>query len=267
MAGYAKTNKFLFSSASVLVAKQADFLTLNEAAHSLGLVKDVVINSDPQIASLTQGIFNDVVDQQVTANNIQVSLNVFEYTARNLAYGLALDGTLTNFDELVTTPHALVEAVAPAATTLKIATDVTTEFTVGKYFFIQEGTDSVVHIAKVVSSAYSAPDTTVTFTGYPVPTGMNFSAANGRVGLLSKIDYNPEAISQFHCARIVGTEKGTKRPFVLHLPKIRILKGFNLRFLTENFGSMPFEFTCYTPLASDVGYHADFSQRLHITKG
>jgi hypothetical protein len=267
MAGNAKTNKFFFSAASVLVAKQADFLTLNEAAHSLGLIKDVAVNSDPQIVDLTQGIMNDVIDQQVTGNNIQTSMSVHEYTARNLAYGLALDGTLTSYDEVATSPLALAAQVAAAATTLTVPTDVTTQYTAGKFIFLQEGTDSVVHIAKVASSAYSSPNTTITFTGYPVPAGMTFSVANGRVGLLNKIDYDPNAIQQFHCARIIGTEKNTKRPFIIHFPKIKILKGFNVRFATDNFGSMPFEFSCYTPLAADVGYSADFPQKMHITKG
>jgi hypothetical protein len=266
MAGFAKTSKFMFSSASILIAPQASFLALNAPAHSIGLVKNVTISADPRITELTQGIMNDLVDQQVTGMDVKVAAEVYEYTPRNLAYGLSLDGSLTKYDTVVGTTYPLAATVNAAATTLTVATDVTTAFAAGKWFFIQEGTDDYVYVAKVLSSTYGAPNTTITFTGYAIPTGMTFSTANGRIGLLNKIDFDPTAVSGFMAARIIGTMKNDSgRPITLHFPKIRITKGFNLRFATDNFGNLPFEFSPYTPTPSDAGYSADFPNRFHVT--
>lgn len=265
MAGTAKTDRFHFSTASVLVGKQSEFKSLNEAAHSIGLVKNVSVPADPTIVDLTQGITNDVVDQQVTGVNVRASMEVYEYTAKNLAYGLALDGTQTKFDSVTFTTQPLQAAVNAGATTFVMVGDHTTDFVPGAYGFLQEGSDSYVHIFKVTSSAFAAGNTTVTITGYPVPTGMTFSTANGRAGVSNKIDYDPNAISSYLSCRIIGTMKADKRPVVLHFPKIRILKGFNMRFAADNFGNMPFEFTPYTPIPTDAGYSADFPHRMSVT--
>lgn len=265
MAGTAKTSKFHFSTASVLVGKQSEFLTLNEASHSIGLVKNVAVTADPTIVDLTQGILNDVVDQQITGVNVRASFEVYEYTAKNLAYGMALDGTATTYNPVTATASPVKAAVAAGATTFTLDTDRTSDFVAGAYGFLQEGLDSYVHVFKVISSAFATGTTTVTITGYPVPTGMNFSTVNGRAGIFNKIDYNPANINSFLSCRIIGTMKNDNRPLILHFPKIRILKGFNLRFAADGFGNMPFEFTPYAPIASDVGYSADFAQRMTVT--
>lgn len=265
MSGLAKTSNFHFSLASVLVGKQSDFLSLNEAEHSIGLVKNVTISADPSITDLTQGILNDLVDQQITGINIRASFEVYEYTSKNLAYGMALDGTSTAYNSVTQTATPLKANVAAGATTFTMDGDKTTDFVAGAYGFLQEGLDSYAHVFKVASSAFASGTTTVTITGYAVPTGMAFSTANGRAGVFNKIDYNPDHVSGFHSARIVGTMKKDNRPLILHFPKIRILKGFNLRFANDAFGNMPFEFSPYTPIPTDVGYSADFAQRMTVT--
>lgn len=265
MSGSAKTTKFHFSLASVLVGPQASFLSLNEADHSIGLVKNIAVTADPTIVDLTQGVINDVVDQQVTNVNVRASFEVYEYTAKNLAYSMALDGTSSLYTPVTQTSQPLKAAVAAGATTFTMDGDHTADFPAGSFGFLQEGLDSYAHIFKVVSSAFASTTTTVTITGYAVPTGMAFSTANGRAGVFNKIDYNPSAINTFHSCRIVGTMKNDSRPLVLHFPKIRILKGFNMRFASEAFGNMQWEFTPYTPIPTDTGYSADFAQRMSVT--
>lgn len=265
MSGNARTTKFHFSTASVLVGAQSEFLSLNTAAHSLGLVKNVAVSADPKIVDLTQGIMNDLVDQQVNGMDVKVSAEVYEYTPKNLAYGLGLDGALSKYTSVISTTYSPAANIIAAATTFTIAGDHTTDFVAGAYGFLQEGTDDYTHIFKVLSSAYAAPDTTVTFTGYPIPAGMSFSAVNGRLGLVNKIDFDPNAVTTFQSCRIIGTSKQDKRPVVMHFPKIKITKGFSMKFASDNYGNMPFEFSPYTPLASDVGYSPDFSQRLSVT--
>lgn len=265
MAGLAKTNKFLFSTASVLIGPQADFLKLNTAAHSIGLVKNVSVDASPTITDLTQGIMNDLVDNQVTNMNVTVGFEVYEYTPRNLAYGLTMDGSLAKYDTVLGTTYTLGAAVNAAATTFTLVGDRTQQFAAGSYGYLQEGTDDVVFVFKVASSTFTTPNTTVTITGYPIPTGMTFSTANGKAGILNKIDFDPTGVTSFMSCRIIGNMKNDGRPIVLHFPKCRITKGFNLRFAADNFGNLPFEFSPYQPIATDVGYSADFPQRTHVT--
>lgn len=262
MPGSAKTSQFFFSTATVLVGAATEQLTLNTSANSIGLVKNVAVEADPQTVDLTQGIMNDVVTQVVNQMNIKVSMEVYEYTSKNLAYGLSLDGTGSNYPA-ISGSNALAAVVNPAATTLTVATDVTTTYTAGSWFFIQEGNDDVVHLAKVVSATYSSPNTTITFTGFPVPTGMTFTTA-GRIAKVNKIDFDPNAALTALCVRVIGTLQSDKRPIGIHFPKVRITKGFSMKFASDNFGNLPFEFTPYAPVSTDSGYNANFNQRMHV---
>lgn len=262
MPGSAKTSQFFFSTATVMVGTQAEQLTLNAATNSIGLVKNVAIEADPGNVDLTQGIMNDLVMTMVNSMNIKVSMEVYEYTAKNLAYGLSLDGTGSNYAANASS-YSLAAAVAAAATTLTVATDLTTTFTAGSWIFIQEGTDDVVHLARVISSSFASPNTTITFTGMPVPTGMSFTTA-GRVGKLNKIDFDPNAAMVSLSVRIIGTLATDKRPIGLHFPKVKVTKGFSMRFAADNFGNLPFEFTPYSPISTDSGYNQYYNQRMHV---
>lgn len=261
MPGSAVSQQFQFSVASVLVGPMASQLSLNSAAHSIGLVKNVMVEASPSVVELTQGLQNDVVFSAVNNMPIKVSAEVFEFTAKNLAYGLSLDAT-TGYTPIATS-NPLFASVAAAATTAVVVGDVTTTYTAGSWIFIQQGTDDAVHIAKVSSATFSSPNTTINFVGYPVPAGMTFTTG-GRIGKVNRIDADPDAANQSLAVRIVGTQVGDKRPVVLHFPKARILKGFAMRFTSDNFGNLPFEFTPYVPLSTDVGYSADFTKRMNI---
>lgn len=261
MAGAAKTNKFFFSTADLMVGPMSAVKTLNPTDHGIGLVKNIAVMADQKVVDLTTGIMNDVVDQQVNGVDIKASAEVYEYTSSNLLYGLGLDGTPANsVDDDVMTP--LQAAVAGAATTCVVVGDVTTRFTAGSWGFIQEGTDTYVHVFKVISSAFAAGNTTITFTGYAVPATMSFSTAAGRIGLVKKIDFNPNAASNYYAVKVAGTAKNSKKPVSIIFPKVRITKGYSLKFAADGFGNMPFEWTPLTPIPTDAGYSSDYTQRM-----
>lgn len=264
MAGLAKTDRFQFSTASILVGPQADQLKLNSVDHSIGLVKNVIVDANPTSIELTQGLQNDVVFSANNSMQLKISAEVYEYTARNLAYGLSLDATSPSLFTTSPVPVALTAPVAAAATTLTVSSDVSAQFPAGSWAFLQEGTDDVVHLFKVTSSAFASTITTITFTGYPVPTGMTFTTAAGRIGKVNKIDADPNASNASVAVRIIGNLVTDKRPIMLHFPKVKILKGFSMRFTSDGFGNLPFEFTPYTPVPTDPGYTADFKQRMSI---
>lgn len=167
MPGGAKTSQFQFAMATVMVAPMASQLSINSTAHSIGLVKNVMVEADPTTVDLTMGLQNDIVFSAINKMDYKVIAEVYEFTAENRAYGLTLDA-------------------------------------------------------------------------------------------------DPNAATNCFALRIVGTTIADKRPIALHFPKVRILKGFSTLLSSDDFGNLPFEFTPYTPLATDPGYCADFKQRMTV---
>ncbi|TIT61156.1 MAG: hypothetical protein E5W90_32965, partial [Mesorhizobium sp.] len=73
MAGNAKTNKFLLSTATVMLGALADLHKLNPAEHSIGLVKNFQLTGEAQFTELTQGIRNAVVMSVRTGEGLKTS--------------------------------------------------------------------------------------------------------------------------------------------------------------------------------------------------
>lgn len=249
MAGEAKTNAFLLQTATLMIGAKDDLFNLNDAAHSVGLVKNTKMGSDPAYIELTQGVKNNVVDSVMTSNKSSVSLEVYEYTAKNLMYSLGLDGstlTSTGLDYAPTTN------IAAAATTAVIGSDVSTTFGIGDWIEIRQGNDS--HIAKLSAVAYSAPDTTLTFAGYAIPTGVTFVAANTKVRKVVQIDVGSTVDQPYLSAKLAFAKLSDGYEITVLFPKIRISKGFNLSSQTDNYSNMPFEFTPYQMTPADTNY-------------
>ncbi len=155
---------------------------INPLLHSVGLVKNCKVDVTTSKVDLTQGIQNDIVASVVNGMPMTGSAEVYEYTAKNFAYGLSQDPTgLVDMAK----PVGVGGPVAAAATEVTSASAITGA-KVGSWIYIQENQDDQIHIAKLSAVA----GTTLSFDGYPVPEGMSFSAG-ARVGLLNKIDSDP----------------------------------------------------------------------------
>lgn len=256
--GNARTSQFQFTTATICVGPQIDQKILSPSSHSIGLTKNVKVDANSTKIDLTQGITNDIVASVTNNMPITASAEVYEYTARNLTYGIGLEGS-----GIVTAgaPVPLTASVASGGTSATVSSaDATTlALTVGDWCFLQEALDDQVHVFKVSAVASG----TVTFTGYPVPTGVSFSA-NARLGKFNKIDADPVKANVNQSVRIIGISLRDKTPIVLHFPKCRITRGFSMAFSSENFGNMPFEFTPLTPLPDDPGYDPEFSKRMSV---
>lgn len=226
---------------------------INPLVHSVGLVKNVRVDSTPSKVDLTQGVMNDVVMTVTNGMAITGAGEVYEYTAKNFAYGLSQDptGLVTMAD-----PVAVGGPVAAAATSV---TATVAGAAVGDWIYIQEAMDDQIHIARLSAVAGG----TLTFTGYPVPAGMSFSAT-ARVGKLNKLDADPAKANNNYAIRIIGVGVDKSTPISLHFPKCRITKGFSMAFSSENFSNMPFEWTPMVPVPTDPGYSADFAQKMSI---
>jgi hypothetical protein len=259
MPGTAQTTQFQFTTGTVLIGPMADQKKLNVKDHSIGLTKAVNFTLDTSMVELTQGLMNQTVASVVNKQTVKCAFEVYELTTRNLTYGLGLDATSPTAFAPVTFIAALAANVAAAATSFTIAGDHTAEIHTGSWVFLQEGVDDAIHIMKVATATFATPNTTVTVgAGYAIPTGMSFSSASGRVGLIQKVDSDPDLANKEFAIRIIGTGALDKRPVVLHMPRAKVTKGFALSFSADNFGNLPFEITPYVPTPIDPGYDSDF---------
>ncbi|BAQ50290.1 hypothetical protein [Methylobacterium aquaticum] len=252
--GTAKTGRFHFSTATLCIAPMLEQKAINPLTHSVGLVKNVRVEVTPSKVDLTQGIQNDVVASVTNGMPITGSGEVYEYTAKNFAYGLSQDPAgLVDMGE----PSAVSGPVASGATSVTVAGLVGAA--PGKWIYIQENLDDQIHIAKLSGADAGKLD----FAGYPVPTGMSFSGG-ARVGLLNKIDADASKANNNYAVRIIGIALDKSTPITLHFPKARITRGFSMGFSSENFANMPFEWTPMTPVPTDPGYDSDFREKMSI---
>lgn len=240
MAGEAKTNSFMLGSATVMIGPQSDLFNLAPSTHGIGLVKNFTISTEPQYTELTQGVKNQIVYSVMTSNRAMAQMEVYEYTSRNVAYALGLNGSTLVAQTVATTTSA---AVTANATTITVTS--ATGLVVNDWIMIQEGSDDKAFFRRI--SAISTNTLTLN-AALPVAllTGCSVVKQNA-------IDVGSQTDQPFLSAKIVGniadgTEVG------LLIPKIRITKGFNLGFVTDNFGNMPFEFSCYDLTSDDPNY-------------
>jgi hypothetical protein len=259
MPGNALTNEFFLSTATVMIGAQDKLLDLNVDEHSLGLTKNFSMSGDPKIVELTQGIRNQRVATMVTDMGIKVSFEMYEYTAKNLAYAAFLDASGTNFDPMAD-GDLLSENSLAAATSVTVAADKSAVYTAGKWVYVQKAGDDYVHIAKVVSSTYST-DTEITLSKAVPWAG---TAGVSKIGLLNKLDVGTDTAVQYFAMKVVGIVPNGNKPLVLLFPKVQVTKGLAISFATENYSNMPFEVTPYQPVPTDLGYSADFREQVHI---
>lgn len=91
-AGSAKSELFNVGAATVMIGPKDEVLDLVPEKHSIGLVKNFTFSSNDQYLDLTQGVRNTVVYTVKTGSEVTASMEVYEYTAKNLAYALGLEG-------------------------------------------------------------------------------------------------------------------------------------------------------------------------------
>ena len=91
-AGSAKTEKFNLGAATVMIGPKDQVLDFTPEKNSIGLVKNFAFSANDTYLDLTQGIRNTVVYSVKTGSEITASMEVYEYTSKNLAYALGLEG-------------------------------------------------------------------------------------------------------------------------------------------------------------------------------
>lgn len=261
MAGLAITSEFLLSTATIMLGPTSALKTLNPTAHSVGLVKNFKMTTDPKHVELTEGVLNDVVATTKVDLGLKASWEMYEYTAKNLAYAAGLDAT-SGYSAFATS-HPLNAALINAVTIVIAGSDQSAVYTAGSWVAIQKGIDDFVHVAKVASVAFST-DTTITITGYGLPWAL--LSGEGKVMKVNKLDVGLDNSDTNLAMKVVGLLPNGLKPVVLMFPKVRVTKGLDIAFQTNDYGNLPMEVQPYRPLVGDSFYDADFATAVSVLR-
>lgn len=249
MAGEAKTNAFMLGTATIMLGPQDKLFDLNVAEHSVGLAKNVTMKSTPGFTDLTQGVKNSMVYSVMTSNKVEVSGEVYEYTSRNVAYSVGLDGSVLSpitVESTVATALALASGTTPAD--VELAAGDGSKFTVNSHVMVQVGNDDEVFIRKVTAINV---DTLTLSSGLPVaiPQG-------ARIKTMNIIGVGSKAEQPFLSAKIVGTIADGSEIAIL-VPKVRITSGASLAFKSDNYDNIPMTLSVYDLVTTDP-FYTDF---------
>lgn len=251
MAGEAKTSEFLLTTATLMLGPSADVFSLTPDEHSLGLVKNVQVTAETAFVELTQGIQAQIVASVNTGNTTRISAEVYEYTARNLAYGAYLDGSEAQYDQ-INTQYALGAPVAAGGDEITLAAGSGTDIGAADWLVIQDtNSPDRLHVGKVESVA---ADVVTLAAGYEMPAGMAFAVATTVVYRVQSLNFGSVAKQPTYGCKLVGLLPETGQPVTLIFPKVKVTRGLQLAFQTENFSNMPFEFAPYALTPTDPFY-------------
>lgn len=256
MSGEARTADFLLSTATVMVGPRDKLAELTPALHSVGLIKNVQVTSDPSFVSLTQGVENIEVSSVTTGNPSKISGEVYEFTARNMAYGAGLDASTSDYEPIVT-QAALASPIVSGGVTVVLATGAVAANSLvsGDFVVITDtSVDDRLHVGKVLSIS---TDTLTLHSDYTMPAGMSFAVATTAVYKVRNIKVGAQLKRPYFGIKLVGVLPESGEPVTVLFPKAKITRGISLAFASDNFSNMPFEFSPVALLPTDK-YYADY---------
>lgn len=237
--GGAKSEAFMLGTATVMLGAQEDVLDLTPA-NSLGLVKNFRATQERTFTELTQGKRNTPVFSTNTASTTKATMEVYEYTAANMAYGLGLEG----FQFAAQTAETVLGAAVVANDDV-ITVDSATGFAVGDYITIQVGSSDNITVRKIDQVVGTDLQLNAAIKN-PIPVGATVKKSN-------VLSIGGKAEDGFLAAKIVG-ELANGDEVTMLFGKVRVTNGFSIGFTTNDFDNMPFELTMYDLLPSDPHY-------------
>ena len=237
--GLAKTTDFMLGTAEVRLGAVGDLFKLSED-DSIGLVKNVTMTGEMEQTKLGQGLRNKTVFAVTTSETLNISAEVYEYTAKNIAYALGLN------TGVVATPVTTTASAAVTGDDVVVDLGVADEsgFAVDDYILVK--TNKGLMANEVVGTA--AGNLTLR---YAIPTGVEI-ASNAEVSRSSTLDLGNTEDIYYSCAIVGVLADGGEVSFLF--PKVKIIRGFNIQFGTSDYGNMPFEIEPYSLVTSDVDY-------------
>lgn len=256
MAGNAKSDMFMLGTATVMLGAPEDLYDLNPEAHSVGLVKNFTLEGTKERTELTQGTTNDVVFTLTTGATTRGSFEMYEYTEKNMAYALGLEGsslTTATGDAHVTSGAV---SFSGGSATLALVNGVGQDIKVGNHVSIRDpGTENIV-LAEVTSVSGITSGTASTATiDVEIPDSNSTLAipAGSFVTVINILQVGSTDVDRNYSAKVCGQlANGTW--ITLLFPKVRVSSGLSMSFGTDNFGNIPFEFTPLKITNSDPFY-------------
>lgn len=262
MAGEARTSSFLLGSATVMIGPQASLYQLNPDMHSLGLTKNFQVTAEPNYLPLMQGVKSTVVYEVLTGNPVKAQCEVFEYTSKNIAYSLGLGATT------VSSPHStwalltpIVGTMAPGVSSLTFSDPTLTDVVVpaGTWMSVQDTYEADhVHYFRITADSIQA-GAAVTVQVDPemaFELGNSFPAGS-LVSIVNSFDVGSKVDQPYSALMVTGILPEQTKPVSLLFPKVRITRGFSLTFGETAYGNLPFQFTPFELLPTDM-FYADF---------
>lgn len=249
------TNQFNIGVSTLMIGPMDKVKDLTPEEHSVGLIKNLTFTSETNEVTLTQGLRNSQVDSQVTGVTTQITTDVYEYTAKNIAYAAQLAGedfTLTGNYELKT---AITGGVSATTVVLKdVPSGNQADLGDGDTIALQAtGAKDYdkIYLGQVSGTpTWEADETdgpigTLTITlSKAIPAGWSF-AVGDKVFFVNLIPVGSTEVQPYYGVKIVGVLPNNNEPFTIICPKAKITAGLNVVFTTDNYSSMPFQLTPY----------------------
>lgn len=261
------TNKFNIGVSTMMIGPMDKVLELTPEEHSVGLIKNFTITSETNEVTLTQGLRNTQVDSQVTGVTTQITADVYEYTAKNIAYAAQLAGedfSLTGNYKLKTaitggssaTAVVIKDVPASAQADLAEGDTIALQCTSTKdYDKIWLGKVSGTPTWTADADDENKGSLSITLDK-AIPSGWDF-AVNDSVFFVNLIPVGSDESQPYYGVKIVGILPNGNEPFTVIVPKAKVTDGFNINFTTENYGSMPFQLTPYDMTKDDYVKHPE----------
>lgn len=245
MYGLANTNRFMLGAATLLLGPQADLFNLTRAEHSVGLIKNFALTAEPSFTELTQGVRNTVVFSVMTGHAVRGSAELYEFTAKNLAYTAQMNGAAFEPDtNIETTTSAALDGTTTPVTAVTVVAG--TGFAVDDWILIQNPANPDDAVPRKIT-AIASNELTV------APAIARQFASGATVRRMNFIEVGGKEETPFYAALVHGVLADGSEVTVA-LPKVRVTNGLNLSFQTNDYGNMPIELGVYDLVATDPHY-------------
>lgn len=258
MAGEAKTTDFMLGTATVMIGNPEDLYKLNPEEHSVGLVKNFSIEATKERSDLTQGRTNDIIFTLTTSATTRGTFEMYEFTEKNLAYALGLDG-----GELVShegDPHVVKTSASfsTGSVTVDLVDGMGQNIEVGNTVSLRDPVSENIVVGQVkdVTGISTGTATTATVEVEIPDNDMAWEVPAGTyVSLVTVLEVGSTDVDRDFCAKVQG-QLANGKWITLLIPKIRVSSGLTMAFGTDSFGNAPFEFTPLKVTPSDNYYSA-----------
>lgn len=268
MAGNAVTNNFMLGSATLMLGPVAKTnggtieggVHALDQSHSLGLVKNVTLETSRESIELTQGIKQDVVATAVTAAPATFSAELFEYSHKNLNYALGIAAQDTKEVKLI--GDFTVAAFNPTYDDVAGTTDLNVLFnaaitglTANDYIVIKAKDTGarVIGEGEHFIARYVSGDDATNIVVRGNYEAMGLVTGDYEVFLVNMLPVGIDDKTTYYAMKIVG-ELFDGTTVVIECPKVDMTSGLNLAFGSDNFASMPVNGRLMKLVESDVEY-------------